>query len=208
MRELEACKAETLKELEYLNDMESFPFTLNTHYYRDYKQKFLAYFRSIRGREDSNNVASKLGDLSRSVASGNRRGDDFETYSRQALSNLAALGITGLNATDLIKLLPPHPESHEAAFNIMAAVRAYYQVAYKRFTDNVPLAIDRHFIRAFERRIETALFTGLGIGQPNAKERCTNWLKEPESVVTRRADLLDKKSRLEVARTELLEVGL
>jgi hypothetical protein len=42
-----------------------------------------------------------------------------------ALSNLAAIGITGVKAEDLAKLLPH--DSMEPALAIMAEVRAYFQ---------------------------------------------------------------------------------
>ncbi|KAF7304101.1 hypothetical protein MIND_00641600 [Mycena indigotica] len=61
------------------------------------------------------------------------------------LGQLASLGLPGVAAADLAKLLPS--DKMEPALEIMADVRAYFQVAYKRVSDNVPLAIDHELVR-------------------------------------------------------------
>jgi len=122
-----------------------------------------------------------------------------------ALENLRNAGLNGLTRQDLVKLLPADFSS-QAALEIMASVRAYYQVAYKRFADTVPLAIDQRYIRAFDETIQSALVTGLSISSPDARDRCAAWLAESQAVVRQRAELLDRKTRLAEAKRELLEV--
>lgn len=50
---------------------------------------------------------------------------EFQKNTAQVLSGLSAIGIAGVKAIDLPKLLPSDP--YEPALNIMACVRAYFQ---------------------------------------------------------------------------------
>ncbi|KAB5589117.1 Myxovirus resistance protein [Ceratobasidium theobromae] len=202
LEQLEECKTKTLQELEFMLDMESLPFTLNSHYYLDYKEKFHKYYAtsSING----SNLAQSLRE-EYTPAYTKSRMERAEDPVGTALDNLRKAGFDGLKRQDLVKLLPAD-YSHKAALEIMASVRAYYQVAYKRFADTVPLAIDRHYVRAFEHVIQTTLVTRLKISSPDAHDRCVAWMTEPQSVVRRRVELNDRKERLEAARMELLEV--
>ncbi|KAG9021669.1 hypothetical protein FS842_006511 [Serendipita sp. 407] len=92
------------------------PMTSNEGYLAHYKTQFLtsykAYYKPLI-----------LGDRQSS------------TYMRNVIDNLAKMGITH-NETDLLlRLLPTNssdPTIAEAAISIMAEVRAYYQVAFKR----------------------------------------------------------------------------
>jgi hypothetical protein len=79
-------------------------------------------------------------------------------------------------------------------------------VAYKRFSDTIPLTIDHRYVRAFEKTIQATLVSGLKISASDAHDRCAKWMAEPQSVVRRRAELTDRKERLEAARMELMEV--
>jgi hypothetical protein len=49
----------------------------------------------------------------------------------QVLSGLAAIGLNGIIADDLVKLLPP--DRMDPALSIMADVRAYFQGVYIEF---------------------------------------------------------------------------
>ncbi|KAG8681260.1 hypothetical protein FRC11_001349, partial [Ceratobasidium sp. 423] len=201
LEKLEECKTATAQELDFLLDMESLPFTLNSHYYLDYKEKFLKHYATFR------NNRSALGRSLRAKPPSNWEGeiksapDPLEV----ALENLRRAGFERLGRQDLVKLLPAD-FSQQAALEMMASARAYYQVAYKRFSDTIPLAIDHRYVRAFERTIQTTLVAGLKISAPDAHDRCAKWMAEPQSVVRKRAELTDRKERLEVARMELMEV--
>ncbi|CAE6498607.1 unnamed protein product [Rhizoctonia solani] len=198
---LEECKTATAQELEFLLDMESLPFTLNSHYYLDYKEKFLKHYATFR------NNRSALGRSLRAQPPSSPRRECAEQPDplEVALENLRRAGFEKLSRQDLVKLLPAD-FSQQAALEIMASARAYYQVAYKRFSDTVPLAVDHRYIRAFERAIQTTLVAGLKISASDAHDRCTKWMAEPQSVIRKRAELTDRKERLEAARMELMEV--
>lgn len=93
----------------WLLEIEKRPRTLNSLYYADYRDKFLAHYHSARSN-DSNSFVD------------NTSRPDLMS---QVLSGLTELGIAGIKSSDLPKLLPSDPS--EPALHIMAAVRAYFQ---------------------------------------------------------------------------------
>jgi len=114
--------------------------------------------------------------------------------------------MSGLKAQDLMKLLPP--DQYDPALNIMATVRAYFQIAFKRSADNVPNAIDYELILSLDRdrALYNALLRGLSITGANGFQPCKDFLQEPPSVVARREELQKKVERLQTAKKELLDV--
>jgi len=86
-------------------------------------------------------------------------------------------------------------------------VRAYYQVAYKRFTDNIPLAIDHELVRGLEQDLSTALYSGLGINGADGFRVCKELMQESPHVAGRREELNKKRERLVIASQELLHIG-
>jgi hypothetical protein len=51
-------------------------------------------------------------------------------------------------------------------------------VAYKRFSDNVPLSVDREILRGIDADIGQALFRGLGLGGESGPQKCRELLQE------------------------------
>jgi hypothetical protein len=122
---IKTCADRTKEKINWLMDLERRAFTLNTHYYSDYKDKFLAYYRACR--EKSDDTTSQL----MKVLRGYRLPTTAKGLSNsqvgmvQVLAALPQVGINGVKAVDLAKLLPPDPM--EPALNVMAGVRAYFQ---------------------------------------------------------------------------------
>ena len=81
-------------------------------------------------------------------------------------------------------------------------------VAYKRFSDNVPLAVDREILRGFDEGIGAALFVGLGLGGENGHQKCRELLQEPSTTVARRSELQKKRDLLSNTKQELLEISM
>lgn len=104
----------TLAQIEWLIHLEDRPFTLNTHYLADYKDKFLTYYRTCR-YADTNTLL--MDSISAPVAADSAMG--------KTLAGLAEVGLTGVQPCDLPKLLPP--DAMAPALGIMADVRAYFQ---------------------------------------------------------------------------------
>ena len=78
-------------------------------------------------------------------------------------------------------------------------------MAYKRFTDNVPLAIDRERV---ERNLLHALYSNLGISGSEGTRVCQELAQESPHISDRRTDLQKKLARLEIASRELLHIGV
>ncbi|KAI0698693.1 P-loop containing nucleoside triphosphate hydrolase protein [Earliella scabrosa] len=125
---------------------------------------------------------------------------------KKTLANLVELGYEGISAEDLGKLNPP--DEYEDELQVMAEVRAYFQVAYKRVIDYIPLSIDHHFLYAFADALPHELFTRLGLGAANAAARCDSYIAEDPTIVATRDELLAKKKRLENVQRALYDFGL
>ncbi|KAG8846837.1 hypothetical protein FRB91_000412 [Serendipita sp. 411] len=162
------------------------PMTSNEGYLAHYKTQFLASYKAYYKHPI-------LGDRQSS------------TYMRNVIDNLAKMGITH-NETDLLLRLFPintsDPTIAEAAISIMAEVRAYYQVAFKRFVDYLAMIIDFNLLKGLDRTIYDALFTGLSLGKYNVRERASNFLKEDPDISRRRTILDQDLERFTNARLE------
>ncbi|KAK0224243.1 P-loop containing nucleoside triphosphate hydrolase protein [Armillaria fumosa] len=192
----------TEEKVDWLFSLEDLPFTLNTHYLADYNAKFFAYYKGARQRASSGDVMSKLQGFQNGVRTNSMQ---YTTNSiTNAISALSAIGIEGIKANDLAKLLPP--DQMEPALSIMAEVRAYFQVAYKRFTDIIPLAIDHDLVRGLNRDLLETLSDRLGIYRPEGQELCERLAQENPQVSEKRKELEKKMERLRSASNELLNV--
>ncbi|KAJ3825902.1 P-loop containing nucleoside triphosphate hydrolase protein [Lentinula raphanica] len=194
----------TKDRIKWLLDLEYRPFTMNTHYLSDYKNKFLSHYKMCRLEQGPNQrVHSALQSLQLQDVSRYSNSDGPEDILRQILTALGRLGITA-DSTDLVKLLPE--DEMKPALDIMAEVRAYFQVAYKRFTDNVPLAIDYEMVKGFERDFYQYLTSKLGIHGPNSSAICRELAQESTQVATRREELLKKLERMKAGSDELSRI--
>jgi len=200
---MKKCGERTKEKINWLIDIERRPFTLNVHYYSDYKDKFLAFYRGCR---NDTQFMKTLQTYKPHVPNNYSSPTAFQTAMTQVLTGLVHVGINGTQPVDLAKLGALDPM--EPALNIMAGVRAYFQVAYKRFTDIIPLAIDHDFVLGIERDIMSALYTGLKISGPDGSQICKDLVQEPLNISVRREELQKKLDRLNTARTELMLVGM
>ncbi|KAH9007591.1 P-loop containing nucleoside triphosphate hydrolase protein [Lactarius deliciosus] len=191
---IQKCADTAAQQIGFLLADEHEPFTLNTHYYTEYRSKFLGHYK--RHRLISTSDSRIIRNLDPDTCS-----PSMKATLDEAISSLTRLG---LQSASLATLLPP--DSMEPAITIMADVRAYFQVAYKRFVDNIPMCIDRTLLRGVTVGLEDALFDGLGINGPGGYERCRKLLSEPGDVVERRSELEKRRQRLLLARKELTEL--
>jgi hypothetical protein len=123
---MKKCGVRTKEKIQWLMDIEKRPYTLNSHYYSDYKDKFLSFYRGRRQASNGNQLMANLKGYNPPTK--HQSSTSFEAGMVQILTGLPQVGITGTNAVDLAKLLPPDPM--EPALNIMAGVRAYFQGSY------------------------------------------------------------------------------
>ncbi|KAH7928503.1 hypothetical protein BV22DRAFT_199383 [Leucogyrophana mollusca] len=124
----------------------------------------------------------------------------------EVLAGLNKLGYHGITYEDLARLLPP--DEYETELRVMAEVRGYFQVAYKRVIDTIPSLLDLLFVKAVGKALQSYLITKLGIGTANSSERLAMYVAEDPHVVSLREELIAKKKRLEVVEVELRNFGL
>ena len=80
-------------------------------------------------------------------------------------------------------------------------------VAYKRFADNIPLAVDYELVQGIERDVLKILYMRLGINGPDGQRIAKELAQESAQVADKRQDLSKKLERLQIASTELLELS-
>lgn len=223
------CLQRAEERIEWLLKLEDRPFSLNTHYLADYKDKFYSYYKGARERDEKSDLVKLINNYcssSNTVESAPSFGKQAPTGLAKVLTGLAEMGLAGIKPEDIPKLLPP--DRMEPAIHIMSDVRAYFQggsvyllfslwlrlniqrrlVAYKRFADNVPLAVDFELVRGVERDLLKTLYTTLGINGPDGHRICKELAQESSHIADRRADLKKKLERLEFASSELMRIGV
>ncbi|KAG5640591.1 hypothetical protein DXG03_007994 [Asterophora parasitica] len=132
---------------------------------------------------------------------------------KEALAALSALGYHGVKPEDLGRLVPP--DEYETELQMMAEVRGYFQIAYKkawlslqRIIDNVPSMIDYMFVKAVAEDMQSFLISKFALGTADATERCSAFLADNPMVVIKRKELSARKDRLEVVKHALHTFGL
>jgi hypothetical protein len=149
---IKECATTAHNRLDWLLELEGSPFTLNTHCFTEYKDKFMEYYRGLANLSEKSDLASALVTGSLEAA-----GDAVRKGIPEALAALAKAGLRELATRDLAKLLVRNKD--ERALEVMAEVHAYYEskynkiisqgyhqlttlslyaVAARRFIDNVP----------------------------------------------------------------------
>jgi Dynamin GTPase effector domain len=209
---MQKCADAAEQHINSLLEEEQEPFTMNEHYFMEYRSKFLGHYKGIHQKSRSNFIDNLQSN-----------GEWAKNSVNKVISGLAELDLHSVDPSLLPRLLPPDPM--EPAIEIMAEVRAYFQgsqcffplflyawlmfmcfaVAYKRFVDHVPMSIDRTLLRGIKIGLEAALFNGLAISGPEGYERCKSLLNEPEDIGERRTELQKRRERLWKAKEELLQ---
>jgi hypothetical protein len=118
---LQGCALAAEQHMGALLQNEHEPFTTNEHYYREYQSAFLAYYKDTRLKSKSN-FFNNLDE---------RRSQDVMKAMNDTVSSLSRMGLHGINASSLAKLISADPM--EPAIEIMADVRAYFQRSWRIF---------------------------------------------------------------------------
>ncbi|KAI0067648.1 hypothetical protein BV25DRAFT_1834706 [Artomyces pyxidatus] len=194
----------TRQRLHWLMEVEARPFTLNTHTLADYKEKFLTYYKGCR-QNSEHGVLIKALDTYKPHSGASQTGVTvFQGGMPKIMAGLAEIGLGGTKPSDLPKLLPADP--FDPALEIMANVRAYFQVASKRFIDNVPQAVDFDYIDGMKRELLDVLYRDIIRDDSDVRVRCRELLREAPALSTRREELEGKRDRLEKAQIKLMQL--
>ncbi|KAI8819361.1 P-loop containing nucleoside triphosphate hydrolase protein [Fimicolochytrium jonesii] len=187
-----------------------YPFTMGSDEFTRTKSNALHEFRAQLEAARNGHLSNASGATSNgavaSSSSSNASGQPpkVETVNK-ALAALAEAGFTGLSARDLTRLRSETPEDDEV-LHVMAASHAYFRVACRRFSDNVPMNVDFHFMSRFSDLLEKELVARLGILEKD-NAAVDFMLQENRFVAERRRALEDQRTRLEAVWRSLHEFG-
>ncbi|TFY57803.1 hypothetical protein EVJ58_g6800 [Rhodofomes roseus] len=92
---------------------------------------------------------------------------------------------------------PPLRCAYEDELTVMADVRAYVQVAYKRVIDNIPMTIQRDLNQVFVDDLLKRLISKLDLESADASDRLKKLLEENPVIANRRVQLATDQRRLE-----------
>ncbi|EJD36460.1 hypothetical protein AURDEDRAFT_117098 [Auricularia subglabra TFB-10046 SS5] len=186
-------RAEMLKETEEI-------YTQNDHYFTAYKAKYLALYKSTRARRPSPLVYEEHLPMEVPYVV-----ETPEDRVRDAIRLLQRAGYRGATRGNLDRLFDT--DEFDPAFDIMAQVRAYFQVAYKRYIDSIPQCIEQALVREFDKQLSGTLASDLGLFNSGARAKCETWVREPPAVAEQRRELLARKRTLEQAQALLFRFG-
>jgi hypothetical protein len=94
------------------------PSTQNTHYFKDYRRKFLSFYRGLYHKGSNDQFIERLQGLV-------YRSAEFSKALQRVISNLARIGFRNVEPLELAALQAS--EDSDDALRIMADVRAYFQ---------------------------------------------------------------------------------
>ncbi|KAG1851703.1 P-loop containing nucleoside triphosphate hydrolase protein [Suillus subluteus] len=217
--QVDICKARAQDAVKTALELETTTphYTQNTHYLQTLREKWLAHYKTVRSRPSMYRAPIRpIGEAvgpcpsndpnpSNCPSPAKPGGAKVETPESKALRALAEAGYAGLQVSDLARLLPP--DSFEEELVVMADVRAYYHVAYKRIIDHIPFTIEHALHHALAKQLSQSLLTSLltdAASGPNFSERMKELVSEDASIAQKRLMLATRKERLLDIRRRLM----
>lgn len=138
-------------KIAWLLALEAQPFSLNTHYFTDYRSKFIAYYRGQRQRYARPELSPAVEAFTnKRHAESNAGGTGFMTSASEAVKKLmAAFAELSIDVTpaQLQKILAE--DTMEPALCIMADVRAYFQGVSTWLQRNINTSADPRILNLF-----------------------------------------------------------
>ncbi|KAI0665753.1 P-loop containing nucleoside triphosphate hydrolase protein [Trametes maxima] len=125
-----------------------------------------------------------------------------QNYEGQALQMLRELGYTTTTVQHFPRLLD-HWDTFDDEIVVMADVRSYFEIVYKRFADDIPESIKLNLLVKFVKSLRSYLIEQLQLGKDGALERMQALLVEEPRVANERKRLKDLRKRLELIKDEL-----
>ncbi|KAG2064867.1 hypothetical protein BDR04DRAFT_1130602 [Suillus decipiens] len=186
-------------------DLEAAPYyTQTTFCLQKLQEQWLGYYKAARNQSHKFKVHKGSSEVVERRDSVHGR----ETLESKALKALAEAGYTNLRTSDLARLLPSDP--YEKELIVMADVRAYYHVAYKRVIDHIPLTIERALHRALAEQLSRGLLVSLLTEVPSGSnffEHMNELVSDDTPTDQKRASLSTRKQRLSDIRRRLMAFG-
>lgn len=94
---------------------------------------------------------------------------------------------------------------NEQAITVMAQCVSYYDLGYRRFADNVAMAINSLLIKKFSKQIESSMFKSINILNGSTQELC-KLLQEDPTITQRRNQIQSRTQTLSLFLDQLIEL--
>jgi GTPase SAR1 family protein len=186
--EVDTHREKTESLLRLFLQFELTPFTQNLHYFSDKRESYMAHYQEERRKEKTGQIDYLSPHRQDAVA--------------EVLAALARIGFPATTVEDLAKLEPADEYKEELV--LMADVRAYFSVSYKRIIDYVPLCVDHVFLYELAHIMMNSLGKKL---QVTSIESAQHYLNEEPRIQMEREQLNVQRNRLERMRHELINFG-
>jgi hypothetical protein len=115
---LERVSQGTSSLIKFLLEVEKEPSTRYTHYFKDYRRKFFAFYKGIYNSSSNSNFIERL-------RSTRYQSSEFREALEIVISNLRKIGFHNVQPLELAVLRAS--EDSDDVIKIMADVRAYFQ---------------------------------------------------------------------------------
>ncbi|KAI9568111.1 P-loop containing nucleoside triphosphate hydrolase protein [Boletus coccyginus] len=143
-----------------------------------------------------------------SPAMPNRFNESAPSPESQALLYLSKAGYRGLTVDDLVRLSPR--DQFEDELVVMADVRAYFTLAYKRIIDHIPLKIEQSLHQALAEKLSVSLLQRLMVDTTstgNFADRMRELVSEDPATEAKRTQLESKRTRLQEMKRRLVNIA-
>ncbi|KAF8839203.1 hypothetical protein BDN67DRAFT_906031 [Paxillus ammoniavirescens] len=177
-------------------------YTQNTHYLQSLCEKWLSKYKLGRRNSTQHQLPAPPISVCTGPAVKTHRDSQAET---DALEYLSRAGYSGLSVADLARLLPP--DAFEDELIVMADVRAYFHVAYKRIIDHIPLKIEHSLHQALAGKLSVTLLQSLIVdttARGDFAERMKELASEDPAIALKRDNLQARRARLHEYRRKLV----
>ncbi|KAF9220695.1 hypothetical protein BS17DRAFT_810582 [Gyrodon lividus] len=195
LSEIEKCCAEVHSAVRETLANGTVPsYTQNTHYLQSLRTQWFHRYKMGRHRPEDFRIDRHVECVETVHV---HSPDAWERPEVAALRHLAQAGYKGLRVEDLVRLLPP--DGFEDELTVMADVRAYFHVAYKRVIDVIPLKIEHALHQELTHKFSLSLLQGVmghGVSEGNQAGRMKELVSDDPAIVQKRERLEARKSRL------------
>ncbi|EJC99984.1 uncharacterized protein FOMMEDRAFT_170072 [Fomitiporia mediterranea MF3/22] len=182
-------------------------YTQNEHYFLTLRLHWLERYTNVRANQDiykKNRPIEYLESVPPSpVPMSIEYFEEEKLAMASVLNGLRRLGYTNVTIGDLPRLRTGARDPFHEELKVMADVRAYFFVAYKRIIDNIPLVIEHALHQSLAENMKRTLLQRLNLGAPDAAKRLRNLMEEDPTVAQEREALTSKIATLEKIEAEL-----
>jgi Dynamin GTPase effector domain len=111
----------------------------------------------------------------------------------------------GIKLSSLKQLARIHKDDYDTELEVIAHVKAYFEVASKRIIDDIPMIFETSFAMTFAGKLEKNLHAKLHLVGPGGLENCTRYVSDEPEIQKKRKDWTRQLEILKKAETKLIK---